>query len=82
MKLKEFLELVENSPETADYELCLSDYFTYDDDAEITVVSDFPILGIAVNEETKEVRFILKGADFSVLEKSRDKIHRLLREKL
>jgi hypothetical protein len=73
--------LAEENPDMLEYDLCLSDFFSYDDDEEVTLVSDFPIMGIASNDESKEIRFILKGADISVLEQSRDKIHRLLREK-
>ncbi len=80
MKLRELLELAEENPAALDYDLCLSDFFSYSDDEEVTLVSNFPILGIASNDESRKIRFILKGADVSVLERSRDKIHKLLRE--
>jgi len=81
MKLRELVDMAKANPKLLDYDLCLSDFFTYDDDEEVTLVSDFPILAIASNDESQEMRFVLKGADFSVLEQSRDRIHKILREK-
>lgn len=82
MKFQELLDMVAENPEMAEYELCLSDFFVYEDDEEVTLVSDFPIATIASNDEEKELRFVLRRSDMTLLEQSRDRIMKILREKL
>ena len=81
MKVQDILDMVAEKPEIAEYELCLSDFFAYEDDGEVHLISDFPILGIATNDEDREMRFVLTTADVSLLERGRDHIHALVRRK-
>jgi len=81
MKLQDLVDLANDNPDMLDYDMCLSDFFRYDDDEEVTLVSDFPIMAVASNDESKEIRFVMKGADLSLLKESRDRVHQILHEK-
>lgn len=76
MKLRDLLKMSEENPELLDYTLCLSDYIVVPDEGgeDYDIVSDFPIRGIASDEEEKELRFVLTRSDIYALEKSNDKI--------
>lgn len=83
MKFRELIELAKTNPEILDYTLNLSDYMVYPDGSEdIDTVADFPIRGIATNEEEKEIRFILARSDVYAIEKSRDKILTWIKEQM
>lgn len=47
------------------------------DPEELTVIWDNPIRGIATNDESKEIRFILNNSDISACDKSPDNIKKL-----
>lgn len=95
MKFSDFIDIAKENPQVLDYELRFADFFNVDvsdlnevkDDIEfnednVQVVTDFPICGIAISDEAKEVRFILQGSDFSVIEQTRDNIVHLVRKKI
>lgn len=68
MKVKDIIEAFRQLPE--DYETCLSRFFSYEDEIEgaFDVVLDIPVVGIMVNNSSREVRFILKGGDEKAME--------------
>jgi hypothetical protein len=73
--------MVEENPEIADYNLCLSEYFSVPDDGsedDYQIVTDIPIRGIAAHDEEKELRFVLTHSDMHSLENSKDRILKLL----
>ncbi len=77
-------QILEENPHFIDYQVCLSQFFVIDkDESENTeVVADFPVLGIASNDEEKELRFLITVDDFDLLKKSKMKIIHLLDQKL
>jgi hypothetical protein len=81
MKLRELLKMAEEDPNMLDYTLCMSTYFVVppddEDPEEFKVVVDNPIRGVASNDESKEIRFILNASDISACEKSTDNIKKL-----
>jgi hypothetical protein len=72
MKLKWLKDL---SSEYDDYDICLSSYFTipHDDESCVAVI-DNPISDIAINDETKEIRFVLPGSDTEAIHEIEDNI--------
>ena len=77
MKVSHLIEELQSLP--GDYDVCLSMYFvvTSDevegaeetDDEDFHVVVDHPLIGIAVNTDTEEVRFVMRGSDPNTVEK-------------
>ncbi len=48
-----------------DYDVCISSYHAIDgDDDENVIIFDNPIIGLAVNHDTKEIRFVTENSDF------------------
>ncbi len=81
MTLKELIDLTKDNPEILDYTICLSEFFCGDQDGDdMTVVSDCPFSGIAVNEEEQELKFIMSKSNYHAFEVSQDKILRLFRK--
>ena len=80
MKLRELLEMANESPELLDYTLNLSDYIVVgdsgpeEDQEDFDVVVDFPIRGIASHDETKELRFILDRSDVEAIKQTGDRV--------
>lgn len=91
MKVKELLQMIEDNPEIAEYDLNLAEYFSVPDsyltdDADISeediqIVVDFPIRAIATNDDSKELRFIMTQSDFSTIEQCPDRILKILKDK-
>jgi hypothetical protein len=79
-------QLFADHPEVLDYDLCFTKFLTIDHPSEtkpqLTVVADFPILGVASNEESKEVRFIIEASCLDEIRKSENKIIHLVDQKL
>jgi hypothetical protein len=74
MKLKHFKDL---PVEYDDYDICLSSYFTIpdiDEDEPCVAVIDNPISDIAINDESKEIRFILPGSAPEAIQEIEDNI--------
>jgi len=70
MKIKHLIEELSKFPE--DYEVDLSAYMKImpdkgEDDEDYYAVVDNPLIGLASNEETKEVRFVIQGYDNDAL---------------
>ena len=84
MKVSDCLKMVEENPEIKDYTLCLSEYFAIpaddDDPEDYTIVTDFPIAGIATNDEEKELRFVMRGSDMHLIEQGKDRILKFVKE--
>lgn len=86
MKKKHLLEYLAKYPD--DYEVCLSTYMqipseeldldedTTLEDEDFKIIVDLPIIGIAANDETQEIRFIL-DSDMECAEEVEDEITRL-----
>lgn len=58
MKVKNFLERIYDIPE--DYEMSLSHCFVMDEDEGLVGIMDASIIGIAIDDENKELHFVLK----------------------
>jgi len=80
MKKQDLIKALDDFPD--DFELCLSGYVKIpretldgledgepidDDDQELMLVVDWPILGLASNHESKEIRFIVEGTNMEAL---------------
>jgi len=66
MKKKHLMEAFEGLPDDADIEL--SKLMAFDDEEmsnEYTVILDYPILGIAYNKDSNEIRFVVAAEDDS-----------------
>lgn len=84
MKKRDLIEYLSKYPD--DYDVCLSTYMivpaeAMDEDlleeGDFQVVVDHPIIGIAANDETQEIRFILSNSDMECAEDIEDEITRL-----
>ena len=58
MKVKNFLERIFDVPE--DYEMNLSHCMIMDEDEGLAGIMDAPIIGIAIDDENKELHFVLR----------------------
>lgn len=94
MKVQELLDMIKETPGIADYDMNLASYFSVPDsyisddpdapeitEEDVQIVVDFPIRAIAVNPDSKEVRFVLIQSDFSTIEQLPDKILKILRDR-
>jgi hypothetical protein len=73
-------DLIKHLEELPDYDVCLSGYIKIDKEAldnmddgeeadeDVMMVIDYPILGLASNDETKEIRFVVEGTNLEALE--------------
>ena len=60
MNIKTLKEYLQDVPD--DFQVCLSNAVAFGEKEEAyEVILDFPIVGIAVNEEDSELRFIVSG---------------------
>ena len=99
MKVKHFLEDIARVP--GDYELCLSKVMTVNmdkaeeaekagvkdvDDDTFTVAEDIPIVGLAINDEGKEVRLVVKDSDAQSIrnlhKNAKSYVEHILKEKI
>lgn len=80
MKVSDFLKMVEESPEIKDYNLCLSQFFSIDDEEGVTAVIDCPIVAILTNDQSQEVRFALQSTDIECIKNAPDRILKTLDE--
>jgi len=84
MKISEILKMIEENPEIADYNMCLSQYIAIENEQDpenkYQIVTDFPIRGIAADDEGQELRFIIHFDDLNCIENSRDRILKLIKE--
>ena len=91
MKVQDLLDMIAETPEIAQYDLCLSAFFSIPDsclsdneqpdEEDIQVVADFPIKAITANDDSKEIRFVMSQSDFSAIEQCPDRILKILKEK-
>lgn len=65
MKVKDIIDGLNELPE--DYDIVLSKYVTFDKKEELIAVEDIPIRGLAVSDDSKEVRFILNDSDIDAI---------------
>lgn len=74
MNKRKFLELINDVPD--DYNFELSEYLILDksEGEEYIAVHDIPIRGIAVNDESKELRFICDSSDKEALQTLGEKV--------
>lgn len=74
MKVEDLIEELSKYPK--DYDVDISSYMTVkmDEDNEIdkdfTIVVDHPIIGLASNDETREIRFVIQGSEQDAVEDS------------
>jgi hypothetical protein len=58
VNIKNFLERIYDVPKN--YEISLSHCFVMDEDEGLVGIMDAPIIGIAIDDENKELHFVLK----------------------
>jgi len=62
MKPKDLIDHLKDCPE--DYDICLSDCIEFTEDNEYyKIIFDNPICGLALNDESKEIRFVCQHID-------------------
>jgi hypothetical protein len=79
-------DLLEENPELIDYTISLSQFFAVsdptNDDEKMTLVTDYPILGIASNEDAEELRLIVEMDSVKLIKTARNKCIAILDQKL
>jgi len=74
MKIKDAIDGFNDLP--PDYEFVLSKFVTIKENSEdYNIVEDIPIRGLAISDETKEVRLILQESDLSAINDISSKVY-------
>lgn len=76
-------DLLKDNPDFMDYTVCLSQFFKVDSNGEnLDAVTDFPVLGIASNDEEKELRFIVFAHDLEIMQNAHNRVIHMVDQKM